>query len=66
MQHTPCPATRDLVYFITHDHPFCHCFASDKNLRCKFFERFIDGSTPPGSPRPTENWVLYCRNHTQN
>ena len=23
MQHTPCPATRDLAYDITHDHPYC-------------------------------------------
>ena len=50
MQHVPCPATRDSVYDITHDHPFCRCFTPDKNLRCKFFEWFIDGSTPPGSP----------------
>ena len=50
MQHVPCPATRDLAYDITHDHPYCRCAATDKNQRCRFFERFIDGSTPPGSP----------------
>ena len=50
MQHVPCPNTRDLVYDITHDHPFCRWIAAEKNLRCKFFERFIEGSTPPGSP----------------
>ena len=50
MSRTPCPATRDLAYDITHDHPYCRCTATDKNLRCRFFERFIDGSTPPGSP----------------
>ena len=50
MQHVPCPATRDLAYDITHDHPYCRCIAADKNRRCRFFERFIDGSTPPGSP----------------
>ena len=52
MQHVPCPNTRDLVYDITHDHPYCRCTAADKNLRCRFFQRFIDGSTPPGSPAP--------------
>ena len=50
MQHVACPPTRDLVYDITHDHPYCRCPASHKNLRCRFFEQFIDRSTPPGSP----------------
>ena len=50
MQNVPYPVTCDLAYDITHDHPFCRCAASDKNSSCKFFERFIDGSTSPGSP----------------
>ena len=50
MQHVPCPATRDMAYDITHDHPYCRCPATDKNLRCRFLKRFIDDSMPPGSP----------------
>lgn len=50
MHHVPCPNTRDAVYDITHDHPYCRCASANKNLRYRFFERFIDGSTPPGSP----------------
>ena len=47
MQQIACHATRALVYDITHDHPYCRCPASHKSMRCRFFERFINGSTPP-------------------
>ena len=52
-----CPNTKDAIYDISHDHPFCLCPYYSKELRCRFFERFIDepvtSHTPP-DPQLTE------------
>ena len=46
-----CPNTANAIYDISHDHPFCFCPPHLKEIRCSFFERFIDepvtSHTPP-------------------
>ena len=55
MDIVPCPNTRDAVYDISHDHPFCLCPPHNKEKRCKFFNKFIDEpiSSTPADPQLT-------------
>ena len=50
-----CPNTRDAIYDISHDHPFCLCPSYNKEKCCDFFNRFIDKpiSSTPADPELT-------------
>ena len=50
LDHIICPNTENAIYDISHDHPFCICPPYTKELRCRFFERFIDEPVTAHTP----------------